>query len=204
VTLIQKMSDSSSDQDFIFSLIDYLFFQHGISFFITSKDFDTLYNWWEKKIPEEIIRRSIDNVIKRRKLRNKPVDSFMNFSYEVRKNLAAKFELNINSAPRKVQNDPDNIEKRFFKSLHPGIEFLEGAFREVLEAPDSEKKGLLLAIYDKLITKYEKDEEMIIRTEIFMSNLPESMKKPEIVKKFRINYLNRRFRIPDFDESNEK
>ncbi len=198
------MSDSGSDQDFIFSLIDYLFFQHGISFFITSKDFDTLYNWWEKKIPEEIIRRSIDNVIKRRRSRNKPVDSFMNFSYEVRKNLAVKFELNINSATGKVQNDPDDKENRFFKSFLPGIEFLESDFRELTGAPASEKKGLLRKIYDKLIKKYENDEEMIIKTAIFMSNLPEAMKKPEIVRKFRINYLNRRFSIPDFDQGDEK
>ena len=68
----------------------------------------------------------------------------------------------------------------------------------------SKRRELLSKIYDRLIGKFEQDEEMIIKTEIFMSNLPEAMKKPEIVRKFRINFINKRFNIPDFEDGDEK
>ena len=198
------MSFSKNDHDYIFSLIEYLFFKHGINFFITSKDFDTLYNWWEKKIPEEIIRKSIDNVIRRRSARGKHVDSFMNFSYEVRKNLVTEFDLKINSVSGQAQSDPNTKMDRFFDNMSKEIKFLDKEFLEVRKSPAVKRSELLPYIYDKLIGKFENDEEMIIKTEIFMSNLPEAMKKPEIVRKFRINFINKRFNIPDFDDIDEK
>ncbi|MEN8223240.1 MAG: hypothetical protein ABFR36_08265 [Acidobacteriota bacterium] len=204
MTITREIPDSGSDHDYIFSLIDYLFFRHGINFFITSKDFDTLYNWWEKNIPEELIRKSIDNVVKRRIARGKPVDSFMNFTYEVRKNLMTKFDLNINSVSGQVNIDPEEKLSRFFENLSPDIKFLEKDFRRAGESSPKKKKELLSKIYDRLINKYEHDEEMIIKTEIFMSNLPEAMKKPDIVRKFRVNFINKRFNIPDFEEIDEK
>ncbi len=198
------MSFLKSDHDYIFSIIDYLFLRHGIGFFITSKDFDILYNWWEKKIPEKLIRKSIDTVVKRRKARGKPVDSFMNFSYEVRKNLSTEFDLNINSASFRVQSDPEEKTGNFFKNLHQEISFLEKDFRKVIKSDHLKRTKLLSEIYDRLIEKYEHDDEMTIKTEIFMNNLPEAMKKPEIVRKFRINFINKRFNIPDFDDYEEK
>ena len=198
------MSFSKNDHDYIFSLIDYLFSRHGINFFITSKDFDTLYNWWEKKIPEEIIRKSIDTVIRRRSARGKHVDSFMNFSYEVRKNLVTEFDLKINSVSDQAQRDPGKKIDRFFENMSLEIKYLEKDFMKVRRSPALKRPELLSYIYDKLIGKFENDEEMIIKTDIFMSNLPEAMKKPEIVRKFRINFINKRFNIPDFDDNDEK
>jgi len=198
------MSISKNDHDYIFSLIDYLFFRHGINFFITSKDFDTLYNWWVKKIPEELIRKSIDNVIRRRSARGKLVDSFMNFSYEVRKNLVTEFDLKINTVSGQAQSDPKKKMDRFFENMSQEIKFLKKDFLEVRKSPALKRSELLPYLYDKLIGKLENDEEMIIKTEIFMSNLPEAMKKPEIVRKFRINFINKRFNIPDFDDNDEK
>lgn len=187
------------DHEYIFRIIDYLFENHGMNFFITSKDFDILYNWWEKKIPEDLIRKSIDKIHKKRESKGKKIDSFMNFSYEVKKNLAHKFDLNINQENVTIINDPKELSKRFYENFPEGLKEFEKKFR-ILKDVSEEKRGMLLEdIYDMLIKKYHNDEEMNIKTEIFMSNLPAAMRKPEIVRKFQVNYLNRRFNIPDLE-----
>jgi len=193
------MKNFMDDQDYIFKVIEYLLNRHNISFFITSKDFDILYSWWEKRIPQDLIKQSIDKVCKRRESRGKQIDSFMNFSYEVRKNLATKFDLNINTGWGDEVSTPDEKFKTFFKNFPEGIKEMEEEFIMLKDASEEKRAGILNSIYDRLINKHEDDDEMNIKTEIFMGNLPAPMKKPEIVLKFKINYLNRRFNIPDFE-----
>ncbi|MCK5005343.1 MAG: hypothetical protein KAS21_09655, partial [Candidatus Aminicenantes bacterium] len=142
---------------------------------------------------------SIDKVCKRRESRGKQIDSFMNFSYEVRKNLSYKLDLNINTDWVDKTSGPDDKHKKFFENFPESIKEMEDEFRMLKDASEENRAGMLKSIYDKLISKYEDDDEMNIKTEIFMGNLPAPMKKPEIVLKFRINYLNRRFNIPDFE-----
>lgn len=187
------------DHDYIFQIIDYLFENHGINFFITSKDFDVLYNWWEKKIPEDLIRKSIDNIHKKRKLKGKKIDSFMNFSYEVKKNLAYKFDLDVNQENVITINRPGERSKEFFEDFPEGLKEFENEFRKLKDLSEKKRAMLLDEIYEMIIKKNNNDEEMNIKTEIFMSNLPAAMRKPEIVRKFKINYLNRRYNIPDFE-----
>ncbi len=193
------MKNFPDDQDYIFRIIDYLFEKYGISFFITSKDFDVLYNWWEKKIPEGLIRNSIDSVYKKRIAKGRKIDSFMNFSYEVKKNLVAKFDVNVNYESSGIENRNKDKSKMFYENFPVGLKKLENKFKLLRDAPEPKRAILLEDIYEKLIIMYLNDEEMNIKTEIFMSNLPDAMKKPEILKKFRINFLCRRFNIPDFD-----
>ena len=193
------MKNFADDQDYIFKIIEYLLNKHNINFFITSKDFDILYSWWEKRIPQDLIKKSIDKVCKRRESRGKQIDSFMNFSYEVRKNLSYKLDLNINTDWVDKTSGPDDKHKKFFENFPESIKEMEDEFRMLKDASEENRAGMLKSIYDKLISKYEDDDEMNIKTEIFMGNLPAPMKKPEIVLKFRINYLNRRFNIPDFE-----
>ncbi len=193
------MKNFAADQDYIFEVIDYLLNNHNINFFITSKDFDVLYGWWEKRVPQVLIKKSIDKVCKRRESRGKQIDSFMNFSYEVRKNLSYKLDLNINTAWVDKTSCPDDKHERFFENFPEGIKELEDEFRMLKDATEENIAGMLKNIYDRLISKYKDDDEMNIKTEIFMGNLPSPMRKPEIVLKFKINYLNRRFNIPDFE-----
>ena len=74
------------DKDFVIEIIQYLQNKYDIIFFITPRDFDVLYNWWEKRIPLRIIKESIINVVDRWKEKGKGINSFANFSYEVKKN----------------------------------------------------------------------------------------------------------------------
>ena len=193
------MKNFADDQDYIFKIIEYLLNKHNINFFITSKDFDILYSWWEKRIAQDWIKKSIDKVCKRRESRGKQIDSFMNFSYEVRKNLSYKLDLNINTDWVDKTSGPDDKHKKFFENFPESIKEMEDEFRMLKDASEENSAGMLKKIYDRLISKYKDDDEMNIKTEIFMGNLPAPMRKPEIVLKFKINYLNRRFNIPDFE-----
>jgi len=198
------MEPSSSDQDFIFGLIEYLFTRHDISFHISSKDFDVLYQWWEKGIPGDLIRRSMDTVVLRRRQRGKPVESFMNFSYEVKKNLGVRFQLNINTGAEAAHPDPAEREEEFIRNLHPDLEFLKEDFNKLIRSPSGERDAVRKEIFDRIIERYGEDSEMVIRTEIFTGNLPEPMRKPAVIRKFRENFLSRKYRIPDFGSHEEE
>ena len=192
------MTGPRDDQSFIFGLIGYLLDKHGISFFISPKDFDILYGWWEKRIPVHVIESSIDKVVRRRCGKGKPVDSFLNFAYEVKKNLGVHFELNIHRSVENTAQNTDDSINRFFNSFPEAIRELEPDFIDLRHAPEERKPLLLQDIHDRMIRMFEDDEELAIKTGIFMSNLPPAMQKPGIIRKFRINYLDRKFNIPDF------
>jgi len=185
------------DHEYIFIIVDYLLQKHGISFFITSKDFDVLYGWWEKKIPIDLVKKSIDIVKKRRWKREKNIDSFLNFSYEVRKNLSNKMELSINkSSVENVVMQEERTEE-FYNDFPIELKFVEKDFALLRELKGEQKVKSLDRVYEIMINEFSDDEELNIKTEIFMSNLPETMRNSKIEKKFKINYLNRRFGIPE-------
>ncbi|MCK5220945.1 MAG: hypothetical protein KAR14_05145, partial [Candidatus Aminicenantes bacterium] len=75
----------------------------------------------------------------------------------------------------------------------------ENKFRKLKNLSEKKRAMLLDDIYETIIERNNNDEEMNIKIEIFMSNLPTAMRKPEIVRKFKINYLNRRYNIPDLE-----
>ncbi len=101
----KKDISKDADKDFIISVIQYLDYQHNITFFINTKDFDCLYNWWEKRIPMRVIRESISAVVKRWQKKNKPVSGFSNFKYEVRKNFASFLQLSLGSESAEIDTD---------------------------------------------------------------------------------------------------
>ncbi len=185
------------DHDYIFTVIDYLLRKHGINFFITSKDFDVLYNWWDKKIPLDIVKASIDVVKKRRQKKGKIIDSFLNFSYEVRKNMSERMELSINRDNTENNKSKDERAERFFTEFPLDLKLVEKEFIRLRSLEGDQKTELLDEVYEIIIKEFSNDEELNIKTEIFMSNLPEAMKNEKIEKKFKINYLNKRFGIPE-------
>jgi len=54
-----------SDYDYIIRVIQFLDERYGIRFFISTRDFDVLYHWWEKRIPIEIVEQSLAAVVDR-------------------------------------------------------------------------------------------------------------------------------------------
>ena len=188
-----------TDYDFIIKIIQFLESKFGISFFITTMDFDVLYLWWEKRIPFKIIEESISNVINRWNLRKRKIYSFSNFSYEVRKNYKGFLELNVSVERNEDKKEEyDKIEK-FFNNYPEELIRLKKEFEDIHEKFKNKGNIDIDNIKEKLLNLFKHNKELDLRTEIFLKNLSPELRKPEIEKRYRINYLLNKFKIPDFD-----
>ena len=147
-----------------------------------------------------MIKRSIDTVILRRRNRKgRPVDSFLNFSHEVKKNIAIRHDLMTNAGIREEPPSELNKIKEFFEKYPEEIREFEKDFRDLSGLADGERRKKIEKIYDLLASRFRDEEDLNIKMKLFMGNLPDSMKNENIADKFRRNYLKGRFRIPDFD-----
>ncbi len=188
-----------SDYDFIIKIIQFLESKFGISFFITTMDFDTLYKWWEKRIPFKIIEESISNVINRWNLKKRKIYSFSNFSYEVRKNYKGFLELNVSVGKREEEKEEyDKIEK-FFNNYPQELKELKKEFEDIHKMYKNKENIDINNIKEKLLSLFKENNELNLKTQIFLRSLAPALRKPEIEKRYRINYLLNKFKIPDFD-----
>jgi len=195
------------DKDFVIEIIQYLQNKYEIIFFITPRDFDVLYNWWEKRIPLRIVKESIINVVDRWKGKGKAIDSFANFSYEVRKNFKAFLQLSLGSEKSEdetqspEEKDPFAEINHFFDNYPLQLNSLKEEFDNIYrkiknnESIDVE----LTRIHETLADLFKDDNELNLKVRIFLDNLSPALRKPEIEQRYRLNYLINKFNIPDFD-----
>lgn len=188
-----------TDYDYIIRIIQYLEDKHGISFFITTRDFDLLYRWWEKRIPLNIIKDSISNVTGRWEEKKKRIKSFSNFYYEVKKNFKSFLELNVGAETKEEKgNEYEDIEN-FFKNYPGELLELKEEFENLFQKIKAKEDYDLDSINIKLLKLFAKDRELDLKVELFIKNLSPRLRNPEIRKKYRLNYLSNKFNIPDFD-----
>lgn len=188
-----------TDYDFIIKIIQFLESKFGISFFITTMDFDILYSWWEKRLPFKIIEESISNVTNRWNLKKRKIYSFSNFSYEVRKNYKGFLELNVSIGKREEEKEEyDKIEK-FFNNYPQELKELKKEFKNIHKKFKNKENIDIDNVKEKLLNLFKHNNELDLRTQIFLKNLSPELRKPEIEKRYRINYLLNKFKIPDFD-----
>lgn len=189
---------AGGDYDYIIRVILYLERRHGIRFFIGSRDFDVLYRWWEKGVPDAVIRDSIDRVVERSRRRSQPLERFSAFSYEVRKNHQSFLALDIGRT-RPEPADAHAGQATFLEKLPPALEFLRDDLAELFrklklgEAPDP---GLL---EEKLLDRFRDDAELLAKTAWFLKNLAPPLRRPEIERRYRLNYLWGKYGIPALD-----
>jgi hypothetical protein len=188
---VNNLSQRRDDYDYIVSIISYLDFQFGIRFFISPRDFDLLLRWWEKRIPLEVIREALANVVERRKNKNRAITGFANFNYEVKKRFKSFLELTVGEGDRVeepgVSQDP---VQRFFENFPPQLEPL----RPLIE------KRSLQELDDALLELFANDDELAVKARIFLDSLAPPLRSPKIERKYRLNYLKGKFKIPDFEE----
>jgi len=189
---------AGADYDYIIRIIQYLDRRHGIHFFISSRDFDTLYHWWEKRIPEPLIRAALDRVVERRRSQQKPLEHFSAFSNEVRRDYRSFLSLDIGRERSEPAEEFSEI-KKFLAHFPPQLDFVKEDFACVCaqvmrgEAPD------FRPLQEKLLAHFLDDGELNAKTAWFLKNISPSMCKPEIERKYRLNYLAGRFAIPALD-----
>jgi hypothetical protein len=134
--------------------------------FITPLDFHFLCDWWNSGIPLEIVRQSIQRVAARRRV----IRSFWNFQYEVNKNNKTRLQLQVGS--QQPDPEPDTLESH-------------DAYREEMTAFQE----------DSLLESFQDDQELNIKTKIFMRSLAPSYRTAENEKLYRINYIFHRLRL---------
>lgn len=204
------MSGGDLNYSYITRVIQHLDFQYKLSFFITPKDFDTLWNWSEKRIPMRIIRESFAAVIERWQAKNKPVTSFTNFKYEVRKNFKAFMELSVgadSTVPQSGEKDGDSPAEEnrfaevevFLERLPEPLEPLREKFQVVFEDLKQERELDLEPLHSRLLEMFTDNEELNVKTAVFLKNLDPKVRKPELENRYRLNFLLNKFRVPDFD-----
>jgi hypothetical protein len=183
------------DYGYIIRIIQYLDRRHGIRFFISSRDFDVLYHWWEKRIPETVVRESLDRVVERGRRGSRLPGRFSAFRAEVRKGYDSFLSLGVGSGRAEPEDEHAGI-KAFMAALPPALAPLEGDFaewfrrRQAGEAPDAGP------LEEKLLGLFAEDSELNAKASWFLNNLAPPLRRPEIERRYRLNYLLGRFNIP--------
>jgi len=195
---------SPGDHDFVIKIIQYLENHYGITFFITTKDFDALYNWWEKRIPIGLIKESIAKVVERWTAKNKEIYSFSNFTYEVRKNFKDFLQLNVGIETREEEtaegkNEFEEIDN-FFNNYPDELAELKADFETIFQQLKNKESFDLESLNQKMPDLFKEDSELNLKTSVFMKSLSPELRKPEIEQRYRLNYLINKFNIPDFAE----
>ncbi len=187
------------DYDYIIRIIQFLESQFAIRFLISSKDFDVLYRWWEKKIPFHVVCRSLRRVVERRLAKNKPISSFAAFSHDVRREYSSFLSLQTGSTRQEGGAEEHAEMKAFLQRFPVAIDFLKRDF-ELLAAEFLCGKAVDAGpLHEKLLSHFQGDAELDARCSCFMKNLAPALRRPEIEKKYRLNYLLHRFSIPAFE-----
>jgi hypothetical protein len=192
---------ANEDYDYIIRIIQFLDRQFAIRFFITSKDFDVLYRWWEKRIPFSVVSEALRRVVERRLSRNKPVASFSVFSRDVRLDYQSFLSLNVGRERTDTREEHGEI-KTFLSRFPEALNFLKADF--VRLGAEHIQNGAVLGgqtdpVYEKLLRHFQNDSELNAKCEWFLNHLAPDLRRPEIEKKYRLNYLLHKFAIPGFD-----
>lgn len=186
------------DYDFIIRIVQYLESDFGIRFFITSRDFDILYRWWERRIPLYLVMESISNVVRRRREKNKAISGFSTFSYEVKKNYRSFLEMRIGES-RPEEIDPYSEIDNFLKHFPPELTDLKADFNDISRRLKNQQDFTLDGIHQRLLELFKSDRDLNLKTRFFLESIARELRNPEMERKYRINYLLHKFKIPDFD-----
>jgi hypothetical protein len=189
---------AGGDYDYIIRIIQYLDQRHGIRFFISSRDFDILYRWWEKRIPEPVIREALDRVVERSRRLQKPLERFSGFSNEVRRDYRSFLSLDIGRQRSEPADEFAEI-KKFLAQFPPPLEFMKKDFAVLLEKVLRGETPDAGPLQEKLLVHFQDDGELNAKTAWFLKNIAPPMRRPEIERKYRLNYLAGRFAIPALD-----
>jgi hypothetical protein len=188
----------NEDYDYIIRIIQFLDSQFAIRFFITSKDFDVLYRWWEKRIPFAVVSEALRQVVKNRLEKKKPIVTFSIFSHAVRYNYQSF--LNLQVGKERSEPPDENVEIQKYLTNYPkALDSLRSDFGTLCIEFMQNHKADPAPFYEKLLAHFHDDAEMGAKCEWFLKNLAPRLRNPEIERKYRLNYLLHKFSIPSFD-----
>ncbi|MCX6556099.1 MAG: hypothetical protein NTW95_01480 [Candidatus Aminicenantes bacterium] len=192
------MTAASDDYNYIIRIIQFLDSQFAIRFFISSKDFDILYRWWEKRIPFAVVSSAMRRVVERRSPHKPPIASFAVFSHEVRRDYQSFLNLSIGRERGEHREEHDQV-KTFLKKLPEPLDFLKDDFERLGAEYARNGRADAGPLHEKLLHHFRNDAELNAKCDWFMKNLAPALRRPEIGATYRLNYLLHKFSIPSFD-----
>jgi hypothetical protein len=201
----QSNSSDDAGRDFVIKVIQYLENAFGIIFFITTKDFDVLYRWYEKRIPIHIVKESISNVVERWTQKNKKIYSFSNFYYEVKKNFKTFLQLSVGRETGGEASESEAAADRyaeienFFKNYPDDLITLKEEFERIFQQVKNNENVELDSVYKKLVELFDEDEALNVKVAVFTRSLAPELRTPGIKNRYRLNYLLNKYNIPDFE-----
>lgn len=214
--MMDKLTSNTGNDgyDFIIKVIQYLENTFNIHFFITPKDFDVLYRWYEKRIPPRVIEESIAAVVERWSQKNKKISSFSNFYYQVKKDFETFLQLHVGAESKtrppilsggvnKHENGNEYeyaARENFFKNFPGDLASLKKDFERIFQQVKSKEKVEAAPVYEKLVDLFKEDETLKLKVAVFNRNLAPELRKPEIENRYRLNYLRSKYNIPDFED----
>ena len=192
---------AQDDFDYIIKIIQYLDRQFAIRFFISSKDFDVLYRWWEKRIPFAVISESLRRVVERRLAKGRTVASFSVFSRDVRLDYQSFMTLAVGSerSERSETRNEHSEIKAFLSHFPDALDFLKADFTRLGSEFIQGNTADPGALHEKLLSYFQDDAELNAKCAWFLKNLAPDLRRPDIEKKYRLNYLLHKFAIPTFE-----
>jgi len=192
------MTADNDDYDYIIRIIQFLERQFAIRFFISSKDFDILYRWWEKRVPYTVVSAALRRVVERRSPKKPPIASFSVFSREVRRDYQSFLNLYIGRERGELRDERDQV-KTFLSKFPEPLDWVRVDFERL--GAEFARNGRADAgpVHEKLLRHFQDDSELNAKCEWFMKNLAPALRRPEIEAKYRLNYLLHKFSIPSFE-----
>ena len=195
----EELWQTAADYNYILNVIQYLEEKWGIFLFVSAKDFDVLYRWWEKQIPLKVVHDAINRVVTRWKQKGRDIKSFTNFSYEVKKMFQNYLELNVELVDCEETTPPfaelDDFLQKYPDQLLP----LQELYQEIVAQIKAGKGVDLNGWQNRLLEQFVDDKELDLKVRLFLRNLAPELRNEAIAKQYRLNYLSNRFRIPDLE-----
>ncbi len=186
---------------YIFSVIQLLqrdFNQYTI---VTPGEFDVLYRWWEKGIPLKIIRDCVADVLMKRGKQGRSQTKIRDYVHTVRKTFVRYQEQNVGGHGRLEQTPaPQQIWSEFLNGPPDEIADLVEQFLVGLSEKGWETERID-SFYRELMERYADDEELERKTTVFLQHLAPALRTEDLLKRYRLNLLISRFRIPDLEEN---
>jgi hypothetical protein len=188
------MSATADDYRYIIRLIQFGERSCGMRFFITVSDFDTLYHWYEKRIPAALVEEAIARVAERFRAKDKPITTFRQFAGEVRKAHRALGDLQIGAQAMAAQP----VARRYLVNFPAELAAEREQLQEMLRLHEAGQAVDPAPVLARVVDFYAADAELAARCAHFMGNLAAPLRRPEIERQYRLNYLMHRLGIPDF------
>jgi hypothetical protein len=118
--------------------------------------------------------------------------------YEVRKNFKQFFEMQVGKEGGTDGGEEENPVERFFHDFPDELRPLRPHFDRIHECLKNREDPRLEDMHEGLLTLFEQDRELAAKSKIFIRALSPELRTEKMVRKYRINYLLNRYRIPDF------